>query len=233
MKINDESRFRASGYIDINAKRLQHLASLSLPIDGKTVLEVGAGPGDLSTFFLQRKCRLVTSDARPELVKCLEQRYPNEISLTIDLDDLTNIKPTVPVCQIVFAYGILYHLKNPTDALKFMSDHCSDMLLLETCVSWTHPYTVNNMPENPADFIQSYSGVACRPGRVWLFKTLSDLFEHVYVPRTQPNHSQFPIDWSVIPTPVPRLIRSVFVCSRQKLDNPLLADTLLLKHDRS
>jgi len=36
----------------LNQARLNHLATLDLPIDGKSVLEVGAGIGLLTGFFL-------------------------------------------------------------------------------------------------------------------------------------------------------------------------------------
>ena len=38
----------SENYLRINGRRLEHLASLGLPLDGRTVLEVGAGLGDLT-----------------------------------------------------------------------------------------------------------------------------------------------------------------------------------------
>jgi len=46
-----------------NQRRLEHLASLGLDIAGCTVLEVGAGIGDHTSFFLDRGCEVVTSDS--------------------------------------------------------------------------------------------------------------------------------------------------------------------------
>jgi hypothetical protein len=72
---------------------------------------------------------------------------------------------------------------------------------------------------------QSVSGIGCRPTRPWLFKRLSQLFPHAYVPRTQPSHEDFPLDWSAPPN-LARASRAVFIASRKPLDNPWLLDHL-------
>jgi hypothetical protein len=56
------------------------------------------------------------------------------------------------------------------------------------------------------------------------------LFQYVYIPVTQPNHPEFPVDWT---TGIPdhRLWRAVFIASRDELRNDLLS-TSLLDHQR-
>ena len=54
-----------------------HLASLGLSLEGRRVLEVGAGVGHLSGFFLERGCDLVVTEGRPENVAELRRRFPN------------------------------------------------------------------------------------------------------------------------------------------------------------
>jgi hypothetical protein len=56
---------------------------------------------------------------------------------------------------------------------------------------------------------------------------LSQYFEFVYMPRTQPNHEEFPLDWT-IDKPTPELLtRSVFIASREPINNPLLLPELV------
>jgi hypothetical protein len=57
------AQFFSQHYTQHNQARLKHLASLGLPIGGRTVLEVGAGPGDDTAFYLERGCR-VTANGR-------------------------------------------------------------------------------------------------------------------------------------------------------------------------
>src|SRR6266536_1949852 len=51
-------------------------------------------------------------------------------------------------------------------------------------------------------------------------------FEVVYVPVTQPNHDEFPIDWTRRDRHGAVLARAVFVASRSHVESPLLATEL-------
>src|SRR5207344_1132901 len=58
------SVFLAPGAEAINRARQQHLASLGLDLAGKNVLEVGAGIGLHTPFFLERGCDVTVTDGR-------------------------------------------------------------------------------------------------------------------------------------------------------------------------
>ena len=72
---------------------------------------------------------------------------------------------------------------------------------------------------------QAFHGTGCRPTRLWLFNRLKAAFAHVYVPRTQPAHAEFPSDWTAA-APADRMTRAVFVASRAPLALPTLLDHL-------
>lgn len=78
---------------------------------------------------------------------------------------------------------------------------------------------------------QSYSGYGCRPGRIWIFDELKKSFPFTYIPKNQPNHEQFPIDWTM-GTPQSRLTRAVFVGSKIPLLNDNLTPELLTTQRR-
>jgi hypothetical protein len=80
-------------------------------------------------------------------------------------------------------------------------------------------------PEDAGQPSQAIHGTGCRPTRAWVFEALRQVFSHVYVPRTQPHHEEFPVDWSTDP-PNHTLTRAAFVASRAPLSNPLLLDSL-------
>ena len=73
--------FRDPSYTDINVARLEHLSSILEQMGDQTptgsVLEVGAGIGDHSAFWIDRGYRLTTSDGRPECVAVLKERFPD------------------------------------------------------------------------------------------------------------------------------------------------------------
>lgn len=214
-----------------NRRRQEHLASLLLPIAGKTVLELGAGIGDHTSFFLDRNCSVTVTDARPENVSYVHQRFPSVRSQIVDVENSRecDLFPH----EIVYAYGLLYHLRDPDSALKRMASLTKDMLLLETCVSFGADEAVNQVTEDTSDPTQAAHGIGCRPTRPWVFNSLKRLFKYVYIPRTQPWHEEFPTDWLGKPPVNPTgLYRSVFIGSRRPLDNPMLVAHLLDTQER-
>jgi len=124
----------------------------------------------------------------------------------------------------------LYHLNDPAQALRFLSDCCSNMLLLSTCVAYGDASAVYPAREDATQVLQSISGKGCRPTRRWVFEKLKETFEHVTMPITQPNHVEFPIDWSVSNSePLPK---TVYIASRTKIENELLTAEIPTKQRR-
>jgi len=213
----------------LNQRRLEHLACLGLDIAGSTVLEVGAGIGEHTSFFLDRNCQITTSDAREEHVKMLRSRYPSIRVLQINLD--TPPKMFNESFDIVYCYGVLYHLGNPFTAIEFMSNCCRKMLLLETCISFGDEDSINLITEDAIDPRRSITGVGCRPTRSWIFNELKKYFEFVYLPITQPNHEEYPIDWTNARSKTTRN-RAIFIASQQKINNRLLVEEIPIKQIR-
>ena len=209
-------------YRRLNERRLEHLAALRLNLANKSVLEVGAGVGDLTGFFLDRGCRVLALEGRPANLQILRSRHPALPTMAVNLDHVEPGTLSGQIFDIVHCYGLLYHLARPEDAIAFMSRHCRDLLLLETCVSMKDDDSLNACSEPMANPTQALSGQGCRPTRRWVIRELKRHFTHVYVPRSQPTHEQFPTDWA---TELPgTLTRAVFVASRVSLAN----DELLL-----
>lgn len=221
--------FHSIQYQRHNQRRQEHLASLGLDLANSTVLEVGAGIGDHTSFFLDRGCEVVSTEARQDNLEILRYRYPNLQVRHLDLD---NPDPTFnEVFDIVYCYGLLYHLQNPIEAIEFMSRCCQKMLLLETCVSFGDEELINPCLERAENPSQAISGHGCRPTRKWVYNRLKQHFDFVYMPITQPNHQEFPLDWTVAPS-TNILTRSVYIASRQPLDNPILIEDIPLKQKR-
>lgn len=221
--------FHSHDYLRHNQRRQEHLASLGLSIAGSSVLEVAAGVGDHTSFFLDRGCTVVSTEVRPENLQLLRARYPGLRVQLLDLDDPQGF--TNESFDIVYCYGALYHLTRPAEALSFMSRCCRGLLLLETCVSIGSKELVNVCEEPKQNPTQSVRGQGCRPTRLWIFNQLKMHFNFVYLPTTQPNHEEFPIDWT-IPKQPNILTRSIFIASKRRLTNHCLAEGLLEKQMR-
>jgi len=217
--------FQSDHYQRHNQRRQEHLATLGFALEGKTVLEVGAGIGDHTSYFLDRKCRVTSTDGRSELVAIIKQRHQSVRAIQWDIEETPPAQ--IDPHQIVYCYGILYHVKNPDFVLSNLAALSSELLLLETCVSFGEDISVNLVNECSEDPTQALNGKGCRPTRPWIFSTLQTLFPYVYVSKTQPWHEEFPTDWSQQKNTDAALSRCVFVASRQSLLLPSLSDQLL------
>lgn len=218
--------FTHDAYQRHNRRRQEHLASLMLPLAGRTVLELGAGIGDHTSFFLDRGCGVTATDAREENLAHLRARFPMATARVVDVE--RGLPADLPAHDIVYAYGVLYHLSNPLLALTGIASLTKGMLLLETCVSFGAEETINEIVEDASDPTQAANGLGCRPTRLLIFNSLKRLFPHVYVPRTQPWHDEFPTNWlERAPANTTKLYRSIFVASRTPLKSTILADRLL------
>lgn len=223
IKPTPRDAFLNDAYIRHDKRRQEHLASLGLDIAGRSVLEVGAGIGNHTSFFLDRGCTVVSSEAREENLEMIRARFPNIEVRRLDLD--APDKQFTDTFEIVYCYGLLYHLKDPTGAIEYMAQRCSGMLLLETCVSYGDEESINLCDEPAAVLSQSIYGQGCRPTRPWVYNQLNRHFDFVYMPVTQPNHEEFPLDWSAEAAPTEdRLTRSTFVASRQPIENAQLVE---------
>lgn len=226
-RIKPWDQFHSNFYLDHTFRRLEHLSSLHLDIQGKSVLEFGAGVGDLTGYFISRGCQVTSTDSRQDLVHVLSERYPTVKSQIFDLE--SNSTNELDINQIVFAYGILYHISNPKRAIALMSNLAAEMLILETVVSNDGDIS-NTTAENSGSYSQASSGYGSRPNRLELFLELKKHFEFVYLPISQPRHPEFPLDWNT--NPLPDLSRAIFICSRNEIKNQNLSSDFLERHDR-
>jgi SAM-dependent methyltransferase len=206
----------------INRARQQHLGSLGLDLEGKKVLEVGAGIGLHTPFFLERGCEVTVTDGRPENVAEIARRLPQVRTAVVDME-IDRPLSELGRFDIVYCYGLLYHLGNPERALARLAEVCDGLLLLETAVSpGNHDELL--FVRDPDYFNQAVSGIGCRPTRLWVLNRLRMLFGQAYIPLTQPDHAEFPGDWKQ--PPIQLMYRSIFVGSRTPLALPTLAGTV-------
>lgn len=109
--------------------------------------------------------------------------------------------------------------------------YLDNLHFLETCVSFGNEEAINPCSEPAESASQAVSGQGCRPTRIWVFNQLKKYFDFVYMPITQPNHEEFPLDWSSEPQNN-TLTRSVFIASKTPLDNPLLIEEIPMTQQR-
>lgn len=216
-------------YLKHNAARLLHLQSLNLDLNNKKVLEVGAGSGDHTLFYLFKGCDILATDARKDLVEFIKERLECKTAV-LDVEKRPELIVKLGQFDIIHCYGLLYHIGNPEQFLT-ESSKITNTLLLETCVTYgKNDMNIHPVRENVNASSQSATGSACRPTREWIYFTLKKLYKFVYCPRTQPKHFEFPTDWTLNVNHFKHLTRAIFIASHKPIENELLTTELPLKY---
>jgi SAM-dependent methyltransferase len=210
---------------------MEHLATLDLDLDNKMVLEVGCGIGLLTGFFEKRGCEVWSTDGRAENVQENLARHPYRRGRVFVSDlatpkshhrfDCFKEKPF----QIVFCYGVLYHLADPALCIANLAQINSGLFLLETCVNPIDNGQINPADEDGKQLDQSLNGAGCRPGRDWVMAELRKHYPHVYLTATQPAHKLYPTCWPA--GSEQGIVRAVFVASHTELPGFNLSTGLL------
>lgn len=207
---------------EINVARLDHLDSLGLPLDGKTVLDVGAGPGHLAQYFVRHGCSVISTDARRENVEQCRALYPGHDARVLDVEQ-DEIAP-LGRFDIVFCYGLLYHLENPLLVLRKLADVCDELLLLETVVC-DSDQPILRLEDEYLSLNQALRGLAHRPSPLWIATAFDRIgVHHVYLASDPPAHPDYRFEWrgSLETERDGHLLRGVFVASRTPLENDRL-----------
>lgn len=208
----------------INAARIDHLRSLGLNLENRTVLEPGCGIGHLTGFWEDRNCRVTSTELQLANIVENVSRHPGRERVLCrgvesGFGDLGRF-------DVVFCYGLLYHVRDPEQLLRHMAEVCDDLLLLETMVHPVDDGQIHLYPQVDGPD-QGIGGPAYRPSRNWVMDKMGHLMGFQYVSVSQPNYPDFPASW---PGTAP-VCRSVFVGSRKALSLKTLSSTLIMQHE--
>ena len=214
---SDVPLFDQGFYRDITAARLKHLAELDLPLSGRSVIDVGCGIGRLSEFFVERGCDVLCVDGRAENIEHLRRLYPDRRAAVVDVS--TDQLLEQGSFDVVFCYGLLYHLTDPLAFLRSAATICRELMIVETCITDSAERVVF-LVDDPDDPTMALNRVASRPSPTYVATGLRLAgFEHVYSPVSLPRHRDFDYkrrndlahlrDGSVM--------RDIFVASRREL----------------
>lgn len=161
---------------------LTRLANLFAHVDlarykGMKVLEVGAGLGRLGEAFALLGFDVTSSDGRPEHVE--QMRRVGRKAVVLDLD--RQVLRDAGRFDIVLAFGVLYHLREPRQFLL----NCAEMaqvLFLESVVCDREAAVLDLVEERTGRYgrDQALHGTGCRPSCSWVENTCREAgFEEV------------------------------------------------------
>jgi 2-polyprenyl-3-methyl-5-hydroxy-6-metoxy-1,4-benzoquinol methylase len=208
--------------ISINQARLVHLESLQLPVKGKNVIDVGCGVGHLAQYFVRQECNILCIDARKDNIDSLRVRYPTLTARVFNLEEES--VEMLGNFEIVFCYGLLYHLENPYSAVQKLRALCKEVLLLETIIC-DYPEPLLILERETSAFSQAVAGIGSRPTPSYVnFILRRSGFTHVYIPLKPPAHPDFlferrnNLEWRRNG----HNLRCIFVASFKEIKNEML-----------
>ena len=210
--------FHADDATSINDARLAHLDGLGIRWAGRRVLDVGSGPGLLAEHLTGLGADVTCVDGRADLLDEARRRVPSIDTVVADVQR----DPLLPIGRfdVVFAYGLLYHLAEPLRAIRNLVAVCDDLLLLET-ITLDHELPLVQLVDEPAQANQAVDGLACRPTPSWIALALERSgMGMVYATTSEPAHRDFgaaaldDLEWQRDGAN----LRRIFVASRAPLE---------------
>lgn len=191
-------------YRNFNQIRFDHFETLGIALKNKTILELGSGIGCHTEFILKHSPKMVYSvEGREENFHLLSSRFERETRVITLFQDLNKGLPQFPSVDIIYNYGLLYHLNDPYKFLERLQAIKHKQMILETCISLDKDNLESEDTKNPS---QALDGIGSRPGLSRLIQELLKYYE-IIIP-TQPRHEWF--NWKQDNV----LNRVVIICNR-------------------
>lgn len=157
---------------EINLARLAWLESLHLDIDGRRIVDFGAGIGVFAPFFIDRGARYVGMEGRQANIDEARKRIPTAQFIEADLRRLSprDIPADVDTALI---FGLLYHLDDPRTLLDTLGQTGARLMVVETQVCDSER-PVLLAEREPLSENQALDGRGSRPSVPWLLDAIRD-----------------------------------------------------------
>ncbi len=203
--------FRNERYESLNRTRWDHFLSMRIPIEGRTIFEPGAGIGDQTEWLLNQGARYIFVNEGQEGNRAIiRERFLTNPKVSIIHGDLETCLGELDFCvDLIFCYGVYYHLRETFPLFPLMRDlsRLGKMIAFDYLAG--NDNEVHYGYDNPSTSISQYG---FRPRRETMTAALKDCFKYVYDPKN-------PLEWR---DPLASEDRVVAVASHIALDSPNL-----------
>jgi SAM-dependent methyltransferase len=175
----------------------------------QTAIDVGCGVGPFSGFLRELGFQVVGVDGRKQNVEEARRRRPELEFHCLDVQD--RALQELGSFDLVFCFGLLYHLENPLLAFRNFAALAREVMLVEAiCVPGNQPYFL--LRDEPSFEDQSLTPLALYPSESALIKAAYRVgFQFVWQVTSFPEHEDF------VETPNRKRFRTIFAASRVPL----------------
>ena len=185
--------FDKSHYDALNAAREATVESI-LPdlkkrLGLKTALDLGCGLGHYSEILHKYGFNVLAVDGRAENVQEARRRYPHLKFEVADAQDAALAK--LGKFDLVFCFGLLYHLENPFRVVRNIADLVDKLTFVEGIVYPSPEPAMVLMDENHGED-EGLNFLAFYPSEACLVKMLRRAgFSECFTPNRMPDHPEY------------------------------------------
>jgi SAM-dependent methyltransferase len=185
--------FDEKHYEDLNSSRAAVvstlLAELKQPLGLNTALDVGCGLGYFSGLLRSLGLDLTAVDGRPENAEEAARRNPGVKVHTYDAED-PGLR-ALGKFDLVFCFGLLYHLENPLLAIRHLHAMTKKLLLIEAVI-FPGDEPIMALIDEEVHEDQGLNHIAFYPTEACLVKMIyRSGMKRVYRPKIQPDHPDY------------------------------------------
>ncbi len=173
-------------------RRIASDVKLALGPGKPTAIDVACGLGHYSNVLRSLGFEVLGVDVRKDNVEEARRRYPDAKFEVADAEDPGLSK--LGTFDLVFCFGLLYHLENPFRAIRSLSAMTSTAMMVEgICYPSSAPVMVFMDEVESND--QGVNALAYYPSETALVKMLLTAgFPHCYLPVQMPAHPEYQPD---------------------------------------
>jgi FkbM family methyltransferase len=211
--IFDQPHYESLNLARVEAAR-EVLLDLKVQLHLETAIDVGCGLGHFSEFLRSIGFRVTAVDGRNQNVDEGSRRHPDIVFHTLDAESPALLD--LGKFDLVFCFGLLYHLENPFRVLRNLHALTSKLLLVESMIRPGSKPQMDLVDEGTTED-QALLHIAFYPTEACLVKLMYGAgFPNVYRGARMPGHPHFQDSPSA-----PRL-RTMLAASHTSLQTSLL-----------
>ena len=165
------------------------LPELQQRLNLKTAIDLGCGLGHYAEILHQSGLEVLAVDGRADNIEEAQRRFPHIKFQVLDAQD-----PALMLLgkfDLVFCFGLLYHLENPFRAIRSIAQLATKVTLIEGIV-YPSPEPVMVLMDENAGLDQGLNFMAFYPSEPCLMKMLQLAgLKHCYNPSDMPAHPEY------------------------------------------